>query len=182
MSLTTNTIEMAESMPLPRRQRLHERHSVRQFVKFCIVGASSTVISFGLFNLLYLHFLWTLVPSVSFAFLVSVMNGFLWNRHWTFKEAKHNAAHEQYVKFLLVNIVGWFLNTSIVVLIVAHFTSGGHGVFGDQAQFSHVVWAIVAGQAKHHYNKWLVNGALAAATCVVVFWNFFANRLWTFKH
>lgn len=160
---------------------MHERPSIRQFVKFCIVGASSTVISFGIFNILYQKFNFPLVSAVTIAFLLSVMNGFLWNRRWTFKEARHMPAHEQTMKFLAVNMVGWFLNTTIVVLIVAHFTSGGHGVFGDQEQFLKVVWAVVAG--KHSgYNKWLVNGALAAATCVVVFWNFFANRLWTFKH
>lgn len=181
MSLATNPLEMSDSIPMPRREPLHERHSVRQFVKFCIVGASSTVISFGVFNFLYLKYAFPLVPAVTIAFLLAVMNGFMWNRHWTFKESKHKAAHEQYVKFLAVNVVGWFLNTSIVVLIVAHYTSGGHGIFGDQQQFLKVVWAIVAGQHSG-FNKWLVNGALAAATCVVVFWNFFANRLWTFKH
>lgn len=181
MSLTTNPIEMAESVPFQRRRRIHEHKSVRQFVKFCIVGASSTVISFTVFNILLQKFDFPLVPAVTIAFLLAVFNGFLWNRHWTFKEAKHKAAHEQYAKFLAVNLVGWFLNTSIVVLIVAHYTSGGHGIFGDHAQFMRVVWSIVAGRHEG-YNKWLVNGALAAATCVVVFWNFFANRLWTFKH
>jgi putative flippase GtrA len=181
MSLITKSINMADSASLPNSQPLHERRSIRQFVKFCIVGASSTVISFGIFNILYLKFAFPLVPAVTIAFLLAVINGFMWNRHWTFKEAKHKSAREQYMKFLAVNVVGWFLNTSIVVLIVAHFTSGGHGIFGDQHQFLSVVWAIVAGQHSG-FNKWLVNGALAAATCVVVFWNFFANRLWTFKH
>jgi len=182
MSLITNPIDIAESLPAARRPMLHEQKSIRQFVKFCIVGVSSTIINFGVFNLLYQKFDLPLVPSLTMAFLLSVLNAFFWHRHWTFKEAKHKAAHEQYFKFLAVNLVGWFLNTSIVVLIVAHFNSGGHGVFGDLHQLWQIVLVIVAGEAKQHYNKWLVNGALAAATCVVVFWNFFANRLWTFKH
>jgi putative flippase GtrA len=39
----------------------------------------------------------------------------------------------------------------------------------------------LAGEGKKKFGFWLLNGALATATCVVVFWNFFANRLWTFK-
>ena len=35
---------------------------------------------------------------------------------------------------------------------------------------------------KQEYGALLFNGALLAATAVVVFWNFFANRFWTFKH
>src|SRR5579862_3009833 len=127
MSLITKPIDTADSIPLSRSQPLHERPSIRQFVKFCIVGASSTVVSFAIFNLLYQKFDFPLVPAVTIAFLLSVMNGFFWNRRWTFKEARHMSARDQYVKFLAVNVVGWFLNTSIVVLIVAHFTSGGHG-------------------------------------------------------
>ena len=178
MSIVTDSSDA----PWPDRKPLHRRHSVRQFVKFCIVGSSSTVINFGVFNLLYQKIDLPLVPALTIAFLLSVLNGFVWNRHWTFKEAKHKAVHEQSVKFLAVNIVGWFLNTSIVVLIVAHFTSDGHGLFGSANEFNRIALAIVAGTAKQHYNRWLVNGALAIATFVVVFWNFFANRLWTFKH
>src|SRR5579872_297934 len=93
MSLITNPVDVADSIALPRSQPLHERKSIRQFVKFCIVGASSTVISFTIFNMLLQKYDFPLVPAVTVAFLVSVINGFLWNRHWTFKEAKHQSAH-----------------------------------------------------------------------------------------
>jgi putative flippase GtrA len=159
-----------------------QRRGVRQFIKFGIVGASSAVINFLCVNLLYRVAGLSLVPSLSIAFLMSAMNGFFWNRHWTFKEARGKPAHTQSLQFLIVNIIGWLLNTSIVVLIIAHFTSGGQGVFGSEHQLHQIVLAIVAGEGKKQYSFWLLNGALAIATAVVVFWNFFANRLWTFKH
>ncbi|MBV9849799.1 MAG: GtrA family protein [Armatimonadetes bacterium] len=161
---------------------LTRRRGVRQFAKFCIVGSSSFTINFVVFNLLYHRAGLFLVPSLTIAFLLSVVNGFIWNRLWTFREAKHKPAHTQSFQFLVVNVVGWFLNTSIVVLVVAHHRAQGHGFFGDPVQFQRIVFSIVAGEGRQHYSPLLLDGALLVATCVVVFWNFFANRLWTFKH
>jgi putative flippase GtrA len=124
-----------------------------------------------------------LVPALTLAFIVSVCNGFFWNRRWTFKEARQNAAHDQYWRFMLVNIVGWLLNTSIVVLIVAHFAAHETGgAFGDWETFKQIATAILTGAGKARYSWQIVDGSQFAASMVVVFWNFFANRLWTFKH
>ncbi len=161
---------------------LTQRRGVRQFVKFGIVGASSSVINFGLSNLFHYKLDWPLVPALTVAFFLSVLNGFFWNRHWTFKEARGKPAHTQSLQFLVVNIIGWILNTSIVVLIVAHFKSHGNGLFGNPAEFQRIVTAMVTNTGKHEYGPLLFNGALLIATGVVVFWNFFANRKWTFKH
>lgn len=161
---------------------LTQRRGVRQFVKFGIVGATSTVINFLCVNILYRTFGVSLVPALTIAFLVSAMNGFFWNRQWTFKEARGKPAHTQSFQFLVVNIIGWLLNTSIVVLLIAHFMSGGQGLFGNWRQVHQIILAIVLGEGKNQYSFWLLNGSLAVATAVVVFWNFFANRLWTFKH
>ncbi len=161
---------------------LTRRRGVRQFTKFCIVGSSSFLINFVIFNLLYHKTRLLLVPSLTLAFLLSVFNGFFWNRRWTFREVSHKPAHKQSLQFLVVNVVGWFLNISIVVLVVAHHRANGHGFLGDPAQFQRIVFSIVAGEGRQHYSPLLVNGALLIASGVVVFWNFFANRHWTFKH
>jgi len=158
---------------------MHERRGVRQFVKFCIVGFSSFTINFVIFNLLYHHTqMFTLVAALSIAFILSVVNGFVWNRMWTFKEARATSVADQSTKFLLVNIVGWLLNTGIVVgLIAAWLIIHQH----SQVQFGRIFLDIVSGK-KEHYSKLVTNCALLGATGVVVFWNFFANRHWTFKH
>jgi putative flippase GtrA len=160
---------------------LIQRPGVRQFVKFGIVGASSSVINFGILNLLYHKAGFPLMSALTVAFLLSVCNGFIWNRRWTFKERRSHSPQAQSLRFLAVNIVAFLLNNSIVTLIVAHFTSSGGGLIGDRSHFTQVLNDILTGQGKAHYGFWLVNGALAAATSVVVFWNYFANRHWTFK-
>jgi putative flippase GtrA len=169
--------QLQESLPITQHKGL------RQFVKFGIVGVSSMVVNFVFLNLLYYKAHLWLLAAVTLAFVLSVCNGFIWNRRWTFKEARQHTAHEQYVRFLAVNIVGWFLNTSIMVLIISHFASHGTGgIFGDLDGFKRIAMAVISGSGKHQYPPLLVNGSQLAAACVVVFWNFFANRRWTFKH
>jgi putative flippase GtrA len=158
-----------------------EHKGVRQFVKFGIVGATSATINFALTNILH-HFLNVgLVWALTIAFVASVVNGFYWNRRWTFKEARGNSAGSQGVRFLVVNIIGWMLTISIVVFIVAYVKSG-NAVFVHPAQFKNLVVAIVLNKGRQQFGLMLVNGALAVATVFVAFWNFFANRFWTFRH
>ena len=73
---------------------LIEKPIVRQFVKFCIVGASSTLVDKGtLYALLKWaeanapHVPWWACATLSFC--LAVTNGFFWNRRWTFQAGAH---------------------------------------------------------------------------------------------
>ena len=82
---------------------------------------------------------------------------------------------------MLVNIVGWLLNTSIVVLIIASVK--GHGLLFRTPSCTRHRMAPWLTRRQARVRALASNGAqLVAAAAVVVFWNFFANRLWTFKH
>jgi putative flippase GtrA len=163
-------------------RRVIENRGLRQFVKFCIVGASSTVVNLACLNLFYYRLHCTLPMSVTAAFLISVCNGFIWNRRWTFKESRSNAAHKQYPKFLVVNTIAWLLDMLIVIVIIVHYAHPGQGMLSHPGQFGQMARAIISGEAKQQYSPALLNGAQLGAISVVVFWNFFANRFWTFKN
>ncbi len=156
-------------MSVPQRAvQLTQRRGVRQFVKFGIVGASSTVI-----NLSVLYLMLTLLHghryiSATIAFLVSVSNGYYWNKRWTFKEAQAKAVHTQFTQFLLVNLIGLGLDLLIIRLI--------------SVPLEHQIHHLRASLPAHTVEKAAVIGAQLVATAVIVFWNFFANRFWTFKH
>lgn len=145
--------------PTPGKAALHQRRGVRQLVKFALVGATSTIINFAVLNLMLIAFHQGRYPSVTVAFLVSVVNGYVWNKRWTFREAQAKAVHTQFVQFLLVNAVGFGLDLLIVRLI--------SGPLEADFRLSMVL---------------ATNVAQLVATAVVVMWNFTANRLWTFKH
>ena len=130
--------------------------------KFCVVGASSTVIDKAIF-----YALMTFVPALpwfvsqSIAFLFGVTNGYFWNRYWTFKSNQHAPMGEQYPKFVATNIVGLALN----LLITKGFL------------------ILLTGHAKHNAvsDKNIILFASLCAIPIVVIWNFTASRLWTFK-
>ncbi len=132
------------------------RRGVRQFIKFCIVGASSTIIDFAVANIAYyvLGVRPAALASVM-GFCVAVVNGYTWNSLWTFRDRQRKAVHKEFVLFVTVNIVGAMLNYSIVSFVLMFDKQDPHP-------------------------KWVFNGAKLLATGIVVFWNFFANRRWTF--
>jgi putative flippase GtrA len=150
-----------------------QRRGVRQFVKFCIVGASSTAIDFLVFFLLievvHLH-QFTASPdlaratAVCCAFGVAVTNGFYWNNRWTFRAGETEGARSRYAKFVLTNLVGLALNLSITLLLARFAPAPVVALLG---QFLHKDPAAFFGKA--------------VATLIVVFWNFTASKYWTFK-
>ena len=140
---------------------LAQKAAVRQFVKFCIVGFSSLLVDFVISYTLIYHFHMknpTLAKAISFLF--SVSNGFYWNSKWTFRGMGSGARHQMYVRFVSVNIVGFCLNIllfkSVLFLFVGRFI----------------------GQGKPEKYQFIV-ATLCAAICTA-FWNFLANRKWTF--
>ncbi len=133
----------------------------RRIFKFCVVGASSTVIDKGVFWVLmtaFPFFPWWLSQSISFAF--GVTNGFFWNRLWTFKSDAHTPMKQQYPKFVASNAIGLALNLLITKGFLILFT----------------------GHAQHNAvsDKTIILIASLCAVPLVVIWNFTASRLWTF--
>jgi putative flippase GtrA len=135
---------------------------MRQLIKFCLVGATSTIIDVCVLGGLLSVFKglpWWIAKSISFIF--GVTNGFIWNRRWTFRDQVHGAARQQYIKFVFTNVVGFFLNLMITKGFLIFFTG----------QFSH----------NHNPDVRTVQIASLCAVPIVVIWNFSAARLLTFR-
>ena len=142
---------------------LWQRKGMQQMIKFCLVGATSTVVDKGTLWVLlsYLPMLpWYICQSISFC--LAVTNGFIWNRRWTFKSDDHAAVKEQYPKFVATNIVGLILNLSITKFFLI----------------------LITGEVLHksgNPDKMHVILASFCAIPIVVFWNFAASKYWTFR-
>ncbi len=141
---------------------LLQRRGVRQFVKFCMIGFTSMIIDVGLFNLLVKLADWHWMAAQVVSFLLAVTNGFIWNSLWTFRGLGSGKRHEQYAKFVAVNIVGLALNFLIMKTMLFFMT----------------------GDIYHRENPSLVhlNVAKLVAVVFVAVWNFLANKYWTFHH
>lgn len=136
-------------------ENISENPDTRQFFRFLAVGASGTVVDFGLLTVLKLAGLPTvLANTVSFG--AGTINNFVLNRVWTFEDAKDSDWKGQFVQFLLVSLVGLLMNNAIV--------------WGLEGVFSRLL----------DLGDWSYVPAKLIATGIVVFWNYFANRTWTF--
>jgi len=153
------------------------RPGVRQLIKFCIVGASSTVLDLGTFNLMLGHV--APIYAVIAGFVVGVSNGFYWNRQWTFKGRAGDLA-KQGPLFVATNIVGLCLNISVTTLALLtaahlHLTNTS---FPAAQTMQMVLFRQESGEG---FSRLALNGAKLCATVVVTTWNFTASKFITFR-
>ena len=146
---------------------------LERFVKFAIVGAIGMVVDFVVLNIMKFFFEsiglgegWNivldpheiqLVAANTISFTAAVLSNFTWNRLWTFPESRERPIGTQLVQYTVVNVAGWAINTVLLVVM-------------DQYVFQNFV------SARLSYNL-----AKAFAIAVVLFWNFWVNRLWTYR-
>jgi putative flippase GtrA len=128
-----------------------------RFGKFAIVGAIGALVDFTVLNLLILDFGTPKFIANLVSVTCAIFSNFIWNRLWTFPESRERALHTQFGQFALVNLVGLAIN-QVVFLTVDALVFGP--MFGTPLDY---------------------NLAKGVAIIVVLFWNFGANRRWTYR-
>jgi len=149
------------------------RKEFTRFLKFMIVGTIGAAVDFGILNGLKLAFraynvdlgMWhlfggftlegnlTLANTISFT--SAVISNFTWNRYWTYPESRSKPLAGQMGQFFIVNTAGLAINLTVLNALDPFFKS----LLGFYSY----------------------NAAKAVATIVVMFWNFFVNRFWTYN-
>ena len=51
------------------------------------------------------------------SFSAAVVSNFTWNRYWTYPDSRSKPIRTQLLQFIIVNVVGWGINTGILVLL-----------------------------------------------------------------
>ncbi len=136
-----------------------------RFFKFMVVGAFGAVVDFGIANLLS-HFGMILELAGTISFTCAVISNFIWNRYWTYPDSRSRRLHHQLAMFFLVNIVGVGIRIPIL-----HFLEPPLLGF---MQTEHLGVALSPEFIAR-------NLTLAVAVGVVMLWNFFVNRYWTYN-
>ena len=149
------------------------RKEFNRFLKFCVVGVIGAVIDFGLLNIMMLTLAaqnvnlgeWrmlglfplngNLTLSNTVSFTTAVISNFTWNRLWTYPESRSKPLVGQLGQFFIVNIAGLAINLAVLNMLNPLATQ----LLGPLGY----------------------NAAKAVATGVVLFWNFFVNRFWTYS-
>ncbi|HEB13662.1 MAG TPA: GtrA family protein [candidate division CPR3 bacterium] len=132
-----------------------------QAARFFLVGGLNTFIDLGILNLLI--FVGGTAVGIWFsvfkgiAFVVAVLNSYVWNKYWTFN-VKTRRQGKEFVQFLLVSIVGFIINVGVASFFV--------NVVGAPDTISENIWA---------------NVSAGIATLTAMLWNFMGYKLIVFK-
>ena len=147
---------------------LKDKTERTRFFRFSVVGAIGAGVDFGTFHLLVslLH-----VPPVvaqAFSFTAAVTNNFIWNRFWTYPDSRSKPVVNQVVAFFVVNVIGLVIRTPLFAALESPFRT-----MAEKIPFI-PFWFVTADILGYSF-------ALAVAVVVVMFWNFFVNRYWTYN-
>ena len=148
---------------------------IERFLKFAVVGVIGAVVDFGTLNVLLWTLLWLLPVfpeqvlvgmASTVAFGAAVTSNFLWNRYWTYPDSRSKSMRRQFAQFVLVNAIGYIIRTPLVIILSVPMATVAATMFGATGHTATVLGA---------------NFALMVAVVVVMFWNFFVNRYWTYN-
>jgi putative flippase GtrA len=137
-----------------------------RFLKFATVGAIGSVIDILIMNLLTHLLNMRLVYAGTLSLICAIISNFLLNRYWTYPDSRSRHFLHQLSMFFLVNVVGIVFRIPILhyvepvmadaVKSMVHLSSGSAQIVAK-------------------------NATLAFAIAVVMIWNFFINRYWTYN-
>ena len=137
-----------------------------QIVKFAIVGVLNTVVDFAVFQALNLTLGWVYAAQM-LGYTAGVINSYLWNSNWTFREQRTRSFRE-IALFLLVNVAS--LGVSLGMIWLLRERAG-------------ITYAWVAGWMPHVLAGFIKGDTVCKllATVVAIAVNYVGNRLFVFK-
>lgn len=92
--------------------------SLKQFIKFSLVGVSNTLISLGTYYLLYFFGVNYLIAN-TFGFVISVLNSYYWNNKYVFKKTQKGNLKPLIKTFLSYGST--FLFSTALLFIMVHY-------------------------------------------------------------
>jgi putative flippase GtrA len=136
-----------------------------RFLRFAVVGIIGAVIDFGVFNLLSQLFNVRAVVASVISFSLAVCSNFIWNRYWTYPDSRSKPVRHQIMQFLVISVLGLAIRTPLFAWLEKW-----------------MVQEITTMKLTMPFTPTFIghNLSLAIVIIVVMFWNFFANRFWTY--
>jgi putative flippase GtrA len=142
------------------------RQERTRFLKFMAVGVIGAVVDFGIMNLLSKLFGMSLVWAGGISFVCAIVSNFIWNRYWTYPDSRSRPVTNQLLMFVIVNVAGLAIRLPILRFLEMPI----------QRVFLYLgikIFLSTELMAK--------NVTLAIAVGLVMLWNFFVNRYWTYN-
>ncbi len=154
---------------------------VERFLKFATVGILGAIIDFAALNLLQATILRPVEPHLTLkvalatgtAFTTAVSSNFIWNRYWTYPDSRSRHIRQQLIQFFMVNMAGLVFRLIWVRLLFHPLGDLGTDILRTLG----AVELLDAAATK----QLGTNFAQFFAIWIVMVWNFFVNRYWTYN-
>jgi putative flippase GtrA len=155
---------------------------VERFLKFAVVGIVGAIVDFGVLNLLQTTVLrphgadvtLKVAMATGTAFTAAVTSNFIWNRYWTSPDSRTRSLYQQLAQFFVVNTIGlifrlWFVRTTFGPLGHAG-VSALHSLGMSHRAFTSAATSQLGTNFAQFFAVW-----------IVMLWNYFVNRYWTYN-
>ena len=155
---------------------------VERFLKFAVVGAIGAVVDFTTLFIVQATILpplntLSVAAATTIAFLAAIVSNFIWNRFWTYPDSRSRSVRRQLALFTFISVVGWLARTVWI--------SASYHVLGTffMPYALPVIQIFRPGYVPSETAEGKLGTIIAMVfgIIVVMFWNFFANRYWTYN-
>ncbi len=144
-----------------------------RFLRFAVVGIFGAVVDFGIANLLISLGHLPLVVAGTISFICAILSNFTWNRYWTYPDSRSKPLLTQLLTFSVVSVMGLAIRIPTLAILEPVM----------ERLFTNLPFNICAPLPFSFCtpNFLADNFTLAIAVIIVMFWNFFVNRYWTYN-
>jgi putative flippase GtrA len=169
---------IAERSGNPQRQK-----EVARFLRFALVGISGAVIDISLVYMLQATILppipgtINVIIATAIAFITAVVSNFTWTRLWVYPDSRSKSIRRQLAMFTMISVIGGVTRTAWIAF--------SHSFIGELLMPAALPFiqifrpGYVPGPLATEKLGTLI--ALLIAMVIVMLWNFFANRYWTYN-
>ena len=138
-----------------------------RFLRFAGVGIIGAIVDFGIENILHRLIGINYVVVGGISFVCAMISNFIWNRYWTYPDSRSKHVLRQLGEFFIVSVAGLIIRIPILKFLEPVVT-GWLQLLPDK------YWIVSPDMMGE-------NLTLALAVIVVMFWNFFVNRYFTYR-
>jgi putative flippase GtrA len=145
---------------------LNDPRERTRFLRFLVVGIIGAIVDFGVMNLLTGVFSVPLVIAGTISFIAAILSNFSWNRYWTYPDSRTKPIVRQLFEFSIVSVIGLLIRVPILIVV--------------EPMMYRLMSSLPFTIPYFSIDRISDNLTLAVAVIVVLFWNFFINRYWTY--
>ncbi len=138
-----------------------------RFLRFALVGVIGALVDFGVMNFMSNLLHTPLVVAGTVSFIAAILSNFTWNRFWTYPDSRSRPIFRQLFMFTIVSVTGLAIRVPMLAIL--------------EPLMLRLFSSMPINLSKTMIEFLSDNVTLAMAVIVVMFWNFFINRYWTYN-